>query len=94
MTRQPYDTERPSALLRHLFYGTNRKWWQEETREGAHRLCGVFNDATRPNLLRSDEEHEECSRIAFLCRRIRANHYSTRSIQESGDGEWFVPSLR
>jgi hypothetical protein len=92
MSRQPYATESPDALLRHLFSYPNRRFWQEGTSEGATMVVNTYNDATAPDVYRSDDEHAACKRIAFLCRRIRATRYGSRSIQETADGVWFKPA--
>lgn len=93
-TRDAYATEKSTALLYTLknlrrMGAFGRSYGEPGTGDGAHRLCSVYNDATAPNILRSDAEHKACKRIAMMCRRIRANHYGS-TIQETKDGAWYV----
>jgi hypothetical protein len=102
MARQPYAEEGPDALLRtlmrlylgghfHVVTGSSRVGMG--TIDAAHRLCSIWNQATNPALYRSDDEASACSRIAWLCRRIRATQYSGRYFSEDADGRWHCPMI-
>jgi hypothetical protein len=85
MARLPYPDEEPTALL--------KAFHQARADQSPNKLIYVYNTATAPDVYRSDDEHAECKRIAFLCRRQRANRHGSRSIQETPDGVWFCPVL-
>ncbi len=90
--REPYETEKGAALLRYLMRHKRQGWFGQSygdpgSNEGARILVNIYNDATAPNLLRTDADAKACKRVAMLCRRIRANHYGSR-IGETADGAW------
>jgi len=85
--RDPHEYEMGSYLFKE-FKGL-KKQGVFGTPEGASHLCRIFNAATAPNLFRTDEDSRTSGRVAMLCRRIRTNHYGSRSIQETADGAWY-----
>lgn len=85
--RDPHDYEKGHYLFRE-FKG-QKKQGAFGTSAGASHLCRIFNAATAPNLLRTDEDSKVCGRVAMLCRRMRTNNYGSRSIQETADGAWY-----
>ncbi len=90
MSREPYESEQPRALLYHL--RTNRHWLSEDSVNGQVVLAGVYNDASCPWLYRTDSEHHQCVRIARLCRRL-AKHLRY-SFDEWSNGAWKVRSIK
>lgn len=92
--REPYESEKGTALLRHFALlkrqgKFGQSYGEPGSYDGALSLCSLFNDAQSGSLYRSDADHKECKRVAMLCQRIRTNHYGSR-ISETADGAWYV----
>lgn len=90
--RQPYETEKGPALLRHFLLlkrqgKFGQSYGESGSNDGAISLCNLYNDATAPNLYRTDADMKACKRVAMLCRRVRTNHYGSR-ITETSNGAW------
>jgi hypothetical protein len=91
--REPYESEKGSALLRHFMLLKKRghfgqSYGEPGSNDGAHSLCNIYNDAVAPHIYRSEADAKVCKRVAMLCRRVRTNNYSSRSIGETLDGTW------
>ncbi len=92
--REPYESEKGSALLRHFKLLKHQgkfgqSYGESGSTDGAHSLCNIYNDATAPNLYRTEADAKACKRVAMLCLRIRTNHYGSR-IAETPNGRWYV----
>lgn len=90
MPRTPFESETSQALMRYLC--SQMGWIVEGTKNGAYSLCGIYNDATNPSIIRDEFESTGCSIVAKACRNIKDKLYNTDycTIITNPDGTWTV----